>query len=175
MRFSGKVIWVVFGGALVALLWLLGAAIFALSVVGLPLARTAMEMAGLSLLPFGKEVVHVRLLGDETPASPTALARAIAHLANLLWLMTFGLVICLACLALGVACCLTIAGIPWGRRWFRLAGLSLWPVGWRVVSTDLATVGRQQAAVERFARYRQHGKRRRAVPAPPEAGQANRS
>ena len=28
MRFSGKVVWVVFGGALVALLWLLGAAIF---------------------------------------------------------------------------------------------------------------------------------------------------
>ena len=70
MRFAGNVIWFIFGGAYTALLWLLGAAIFALSIVGLPLTRAAIEMAKLSAFPFGKDVVHVREL-DGKGLTPT--------------------------------------------------------------------------------------------------------
>ena len=62
---------------------------------------------------------------------------------------------CLAAyLVLGVLCCLTVRGVPLGRQCFKLAGIAPWPAGQRVISTDLATVPRQQAAVERFARAR---------------------
>ena len=40
------------------------------------------------------------------------------------------------------------------REGEKLAGIAPWPAGQRVISTDLATVPRQQAAVERFARAR---------------------
>ena len=43
MRLAGNVIWFVFGGAFTALLWLLGAAVFALSIVGLPLTRADVQ------------------------------------------------------------------------------------------------------------------------------------
>jgi hypothetical protein len=45
--------------------------------------------------------------------------------------------LCAAHLLLGVLCCLTVRGIPLGLKCFRLSVLSLWPVGRRVVSTDL--------------------------------------
>lgn len=62
MRFVGNTIWFVFGGAILAVIWLLGAVVFAVSIVGLPLTRAAIEMAKISAFPFGKTVVHVREL-----------------------------------------------------------------------------------------------------------------
>ncbi len=154
MRFAGNAIWFVFGGAFTALLWLIGATLFALSIVGLPLTRAAIEMAKLSAFPFGKDVVHIRELDGKGVTATTAVTGAFGFGFNLLWLATFGLALCLSYLVLGVLYCLTIVGIPFGVQCFKLAGISLWPVGRRVVSTELATVARQQAAVERFARYR---------------------
>lgn len=72
MRFVGNVIWFVFGGAVLALIWLLGAVIFAVSIVGLPLTRSALEMAKMSAFPFGKTVVHVRELDGRVLSATTA-------------------------------------------------------------------------------------------------------
>jgi uncharacterized membrane protein YccF (DUF307 family) len=154
MRFAGNAIWFVFGGAFTALLWLIGAALFALSIVGLPLTRAAIEMAKLSAFPFGKDVVHIRELDGKGVTATTAVTGTIGFVFNVLWLVTFGLALCLSYLVLGVIYCLTLIGIPFGVQCFKLAGISLWPIGRRVVSTELATVARQQAAVERFARHR---------------------
>ena len=154
MHFAGSIIWFVLGGGWTALFWLVGAAVFSLIATGRPLSRAAIEMAGLSLSPFGRDAVHIRDLGGQDPARTTTCAGICGLSLNLLWMLTFGLWLCAAYLILGVLCCLTVRGIPLGGKCFRLAALSLWPVGRRVVSTDLATVPRQQAAVERFARVR---------------------
>lgn len=154
MHFAGRFVWFALGGGWTALLWLIGAGIAYLIVGGQPLARAAVEMAGLSMSPFGREAVHLRELGGQDPAPTTTAARLIGPALNVAWMLTFGLMLCAAYLILGVLCCLTVRAIPLGRQCFRLAGLSLWPVGQRVISTDLATVPRQQAAVERFARAR---------------------
>ncbi len=154
MRFAGNVIWFVFGGAYTALLWLLGAAIFALSIVGLPLTRAAIEMAKMSAFPFGKDVVHVRELDGKGVTATTAVTGTIGFVFNVLWLLTFGLALCVSYLVLGVIYCITIIGIPFGIQCFKLAGISLWPVGRRVVGIELARAARQRAAEERYARYR---------------------
>ncbi len=62
MRFAGNIIWFVLGGWYIALLWLVGGVVFALSIVGLPLTIAAFQMAKLSAWPFGQDVVHVREL-----------------------------------------------------------------------------------------------------------------
>jgi uncharacterized membrane protein YccF (DUF307 family) len=54
----------------------------------------------------------------------------------------------------GVLCCLTIIGIPFGLQAFKLAGLSLWPVGRRVVPIEVARAAREANAQERLAHYR---------------------
>ncbi|WP_370677765.1 YccF domain-containing protein [Pleomorphomonas sp. PLEO] len=152
MHFAGCLLWCALGGGWTALFWLIGAAVFSLTTFGRPLARAAIEMAGLSLSPFGRDAVHIRDLGGQDPVPTTAIASVLGFFLNPLWMLTFGLPLCAAYLVIGIFCYLTVRGRSLGLQCFRMAYLSLWPVGRRVISTDLATVPCQQAAVERFAR-----------------------
>lgn len=146
MRFAGNVIWFVFGGAVIAGLWLLGAFLFALTVIGLPISRAAIEMAKMSAFPFGKEVVHIRELDGQGLNAKTAATGTIGFIANVFWAGTFGWVLFLGYIFAGLINCITIIGIPFGLQAFKLAGLSFWPVGRRVVSVEMARVAREENA-----------------------------
>ncbi|MCF7647338.1 YccF family protein [Pseudochrobactrum asaccharolyticum] len=146
MRFAGNVIWFVFGGAITALIWLLGAAVFAISIVGLPLTRSALEMAKMSAFPFGKDVVHVRELDRKGVTAITATTGTIGFIFNILWACTFGIVLFFSYIIAGIINCITIIGIPFGIQSFKLAGISLWPVGRRVVSIEMAKAVREENA-----------------------------
>lgn len=154
MRFAGNVLWFILGGAITALIWLIGAIVFALTIIGLPLTRAALEMAKMSAFPFGKDVVHIRELDGKGITLSTGTTGTIGFIANLLWACTFGLVLFVSYIIAGVLNCLTIIGIPFGLQAFKLAGLSLWPVGRRVVSKELAALARQHAAEEKFNKLR---------------------
>jgi uncharacterized membrane protein YccF (DUF307 family) len=154
MRFAGNVIWFFLGGAVLALIWLVGAAVFALTIVGLPLARASIEMAKISAFPFGKDVVHVRELDAKGLSVKTAATGTIGFIFNVLWACTFGIVLFIGYMISGVINCLTIIGIPFGIQAFKLAGISFWPVGRRVVSKELANVAREQNARDKLARIR---------------------
>jgi Predicted membrane protein len=154
MRFAGNVIWFVLGGAITALVWIVGAGLFAISIVGLPLTRAAFEMAKLSAWPFGKEVVHVRELDGVGVTRVTAVTGTIGFIVNVIWACTFGLVLFFMYIVAGVLNCLTIIGIPFGIQSFKLAGISLWPVGRRVVSLELAHVAREANARDQLAKIR---------------------
>ncbi|WP_022710923.1 YccF domain-containing protein [Pseudochrobactrum sp. AO18b] len=146
MRFAGNVIWFVFGGAVLALIWLLGAAVFAISIIGLPLTRAAIEMAKMSAFPFGKDVVHVRELDRKGVTATTATTGTIGFIFNVLWACTFGIVLFFSYIIAGIINCITIIGIPFGIQSFKLAGISFWPVGRRVVSIELAKAVREENA-----------------------------
>jgi uncharacterized membrane protein YccF (DUF307 family) len=154
MRFAGNVIWFVFGGGFTALLWLLGAVVFAISIVGLPLTRAAIEMARMSAWPFGKDIVHVRELDHKGLSAETAVTGTIGFIFNVLWAITFGLGLFLSYLVMGVFFCITIIGIPFGLQCFKLAAISLWPVGRRVVSIETARRVREDAASTAAAAHR---------------------
>lgn len=154
MRFAGNVIWFVLGGWYTALLWLIGAVIFALTIVGLPLTRAALEMAKMSAWPFGKEVVHVRELDGRGLTAGTAITGTFGFIFNVLWAVTFGLALFVSYIVAGVLCCITIIGIPFGLQAFKLAGLSLWPVGRRVVPVEVARAARDRNAGVQLGRYR---------------------
>jgi uncharacterized membrane protein YccF (DUF307 family) len=154
MRFVGNVIWFVFGGAIVAVIWLLGAVIFAVSIVGLPVSRAAFEIAKMSAFPFGKTVIHVRELDGKGVTAGTSITGTIGFIANIVWLCTFGIVLFFGHIISGLICCLTIIGIPFGLQSFKLAAISLWPVGRRVVSVELAQVARGHNAQKQFEKIR---------------------
>lgn len=153
MRFAGNVIWFLFGGAVTALIWLIGAALFALSIVGLPLSRSAIELAKMSAFPFGKDVVHVRELDNKGLTATTAVTGTIGFIFNVIWALTFGWVLFLAHLIAGVVACITIIGIPFGIQSFKLAGISFWPAGRRVVPKEVARLAREKNAALALARY----------------------
>ena len=154
MRFAGNVIWFLFGGAFIAALWLFGAALFAISIIGLPITRAALEMAKLSAFPFGKDVVHVRELDAKGLNGTTAVTGTIGFVANVLWASTFGVLLFVSYLIAGVLNCITIIGIPFGLQSFKLAGISFWPVGRRVVSVELADLARHENAKTKLAQLR---------------------
>lgn len=154
MRFAGNAIWFVLGGWYTALFWLVGAAVFALSIVGIPLTIAALQMVSLSAWSFGREVVHVREFDGKGVTLATATTGMIGVVVNVIWALTFGILLFLSYLLAGILCCITIIGIPFGLQAFKLAGISLWPVGRRVVTIELATLARQEAAQAKMDKYR---------------------
>ena len=52
-----NVVWIVFGGAWMALGWLVAAVIMAITIIGLPWTRAALNIALYTLLPFGQMAV----------------------------------------------------------------------------------------------------------------------
>ena len=154
MRFAGNVIWFFLGGAVIAVVWLIGAVVFALTIIGLPLTRAALEMAKLSAWPFGKDVVHIRELDAKGITSTTATTGTIGFVFNVIWACSFGIALFFMYLIAGILNCITIIGIPFGLQAFKLAGISLWPVGRRVVSSELATLARTENAKLKLAQLR---------------------
>ncbi len=154
MRFFGNVFWFIFGGAVLALIWLIGAALFALSIIGLPLTRAALEMAKMSAWPFGKDVVHIRELDQKNVSGTSAMVGTIGFIANIVWACTFGVILFIMYIFVGILNCITIIGIPFGLQAFKLAGISFWPVGRRVVSSELAQAARKANAEKKLKKMR---------------------
>ena len=123
----GNVLWLVFGAGIGCFLfWLIAAGLLALTIVGLPFAFGAFRIALFAALPFGQRLVPV----DE-PIPGTALA-------TVLWIILAGIWLALLHGIAGIAYCLTIIGIPFGLAHFKLASVSLSPIGKRVVPVGAA-------------------------------------
>jgi uncharacterized membrane protein YccF (DUF307 family) len=58
-------------------------------------------------------------------------------LGNLVWFLVAGWWLALVHVLAGIAFCVTIIGIPFGIASFKLAAVGLFPLGKRVVETDL--------------------------------------
>jgi|SRR6056297_32491 len=52
-----NIIWIVFFGWEIAILNLISALIFALTIIGIPFAKQSIKLAKTSLLPFGKKII----------------------------------------------------------------------------------------------------------------------
>ena len=151
MRFIGNLLWFIFGGWYLALSWLIGALVFAVTIIGLPLTRSAIEMAKLSAFPFGKDVIHIRELDGK---DDNALTGTIGFIFNILWCISFGWILFIMYLIAGIISCITIILIPFGLQSFKLAGISFWPVGRRVVSKEMAEIARKDKAQKEFDKIR---------------------
>ena len=52
-----NLLWIVFGGLWMAIGWLIAAVIMAITVIGIPWARAAFNIASYTMLPFGRKAV----------------------------------------------------------------------------------------------------------------------
>ncbi len=127
-----NLLWIVFGGLWMAVGWLIAAAIMAITIIGLPWARAAFNIASYTLLPFGRRAVSRRdYLGEEdTDTGPLGL------LGNLIWLILAGWWLALGHLITAILLAVTIIGIPFAWAHLKLAGLALWPIGKMIVEAD---------------------------------------
>src|SRR5262245_20075408 len=120
-----NVLWIVFGGLWMAVGWVIAAVIMAITIIGLPWARAAFNIAAYALIPFGyKAVSRAAYSGrEDIGTGPLGL------IGNIIWLVLAGWWLALGHLFTAVLLAVTIIGIPFAWAHLKLAGLALWPIG----------------------------------------------
>ena len=119
-----NILWLLFGGILTAVEYLISSLLLMITIVGIPFGMQTLKMASLALWPFGKEVRS----GSHSDG-------CLYVLMNVLWLLLGGIWICVSHLVFGAILCITIIGIPFGLQHFKLASVALMPFGKDIVST----------------------------------------
>ena len=124
-----NLLWIVFGGLLMAAGWALAALIMAITIVGLPWAWSAITIASYTLFPFGHKVVSRAAYTGRQDIGTGPLGM----IGNLIWLLLAGWWLALSHLITAALLAITIIGIPFAWAHLNLALLALWPIGKIVV------------------------------------------
>jgi len=121
MKLLGNIVWIIFGGLLSAIGWWLAGIIWCITIIGIPVGVQCFKFSKISLCPFGKEIVYDGGVGS--------------LFLNIIWILVSGIELALGNLILGCLCCITIVGIPFGLKFFKIARLALLPFGSRIVKS----------------------------------------
>jgi uncharacterized membrane protein YccF (DUF307 family) len=124
-----NILWILIGGAWMAAAWLIAAVIMAITIVGLPWARAALNIAVYTLLPFGQKAVRRDSLTGRSDIGTGPLGL----IGNLIWLVLAGWWLALGHVLTAVIWAVTIIGLPFAWAHFKLAGIALWPIGREIV------------------------------------------
>jgi uncharacterized membrane protein YccF (DUF307 family) len=121
--------WIVLGGAWMAAGWLVAAIVMAITIIGLPWAKAAFNIAIYTLLPFGQQAVR----RDDLTGQPDIGTGPLGVIGNVIWLVLAGWWLALGHLVTAVVLAVTIIGIPFAWAHLKLAGIALWPIGKEIV------------------------------------------
>ncbi|MCF8366871.1 MAG: YccF domain-containing protein [Bacteroidales bacterium] len=122
MNMLGNLIWLIFGGIVVAIEYIVASILLMLTIVGIPFGTQTLKLGMLALWPFGS-----------TTVSHPGSSGCLSTLMNILWIFFGGIWIALTHLLFGVLLAITIIGIPFARQHFKLATLALTPFGREIV------------------------------------------
>jgi uncharacterized membrane protein YccF (DUF307 family) len=129
IRLILNILWFVMGGWIAGLLWILGGALLAITIVGLPYTGAAWRIAGFAFWPFGKEIVSREVVTGRSDIGTGPLGFVL----NIIWFVLGGWYIALSHLLIAFAEAITIIGIPFAIKDFQLALIALAPIGREVV------------------------------------------
>jgi uncharacterized membrane protein YccF (DUF307 family) len=118
MSTLGNLLWIIFGGFIIFILYVFGSLILMITIVGIPFGIQTLKMAGFALMPFGREAIP----GERASG-------CLYLLMNIIWILFAGIEIALMHLVLALICAITIIGIPFAVQHVKLAGLALVPFG----------------------------------------------
>lgn len=118
MSLLGNIIWLIFGGLLAGLGYIVGGLLLCLTIVGIPFGVQSIKIGWATFAPFGKEIV-------ELPEANSPLRLIF----NVIWLILFGWEIALAHAGSALLLAITIIGIPFALQHLKLIPLALLPFG----------------------------------------------
>ncbi|MCL4858060.1 MAG: YccF domain-containing protein [Caldilineaceae bacterium] len=118
MSLLGNIIWLIFGGLIAGLVYIIGGLLMCLTIIGIPFGLQSIKLGFASFAPFGKEVVE-----RENANSPLRLVF------NVIWIVLFGWEIVVAHLVFALILAVTIIGIPFAKQHIKLVPLALLPFG----------------------------------------------
>jgi uncharacterized membrane protein YccF (DUF307 family) len=126
VRIVLNVIWLVFGGLLMALGYAVAGVVMFILIITIPFGIASFRIALFCLWPFGRTLIR----RDD--------AGAASLIGNIIWFVLAGWWLALGHLVTGVLMCLTIIGIPLGLANFKLIPVSLTPFGREIVDIEEA-------------------------------------
>jgi uncharacterized membrane protein YccF (DUF307 family) len=126
VRLLLNIIWLVFGGLLMALGYAIAGIVMFILIITIPFGIASFRIAGFCLMPFGRTIVR----RDD--------AGVASLIGNIIWFILAGLWLALGHLLTGILMCLTIIGIPLGLANFKLIPVALTPFGREIVSVEEA-------------------------------------
>jgi uncharacterized membrane protein YccF (DUF307 family) len=118
MSCLGNLIWLVFGGFMAGIGYILGGLVVCLTVVGAPFGVQAIKLGTVTMFPFGRQ-----LIVTEEASQPLYVTL------NILWAIFFGWEIAVAHLTSALLLAITIIGLPFAHQHMKLLPLSLAPFG----------------------------------------------
>ncbi len=119
-----NVLWLIFGGLLLALGYAVAGLICFLLVVTIPFGIASFRMANYALWPFGRTVV-------QKPSAGVGSA-----IGNVIWFIVAGWWLALGHILTAIAQAVTIIGIPLAIANVKLVPVSLFPLGSEIVDVD---------------------------------------
>jgi len=120
-----NLLWLVLGGVWMAIGWGVAAVVMAITIIGIPWARAAFNIAVYTLLPFGYKAVS----RDEHLGRGDIGTGPLGLVGNIVWLVLAGWWLALGHLLVAIVLAVTIIGIPFAWAHLKLAGIALWPIG----------------------------------------------
>ncbi len=127
-----NVLWFIAGGFIAGLAWILAGVIMAITIIGLPWARSCFMLARFSFWPFGYDIIaRDQLHGEHDLGTGT-----LGTIGNVIWFVLAGWWLALMHISAAIALAITVVGIPFAWQHIKLAVASLFPVGKSVVTTD---------------------------------------
>lgn len=118
MALLGNIIWLIFGGFVSGLGYIIGGLSLCLTIIGIPFGLQSIKLGWATMTPFGKEVTAL-----EDADSP------LRTIFNVIWIVTFGWPIALSHLVHGAILAITIIGLPFAKQHFKLIVMALLPFG----------------------------------------------
>lgn len=118
MNLLGNLVWLLFGGFVSGVGYILAGIGLCLTIVGIPFGLQTIKIGFATFLPFGKEVVEL----DDANST-------LRVVFNVIWLVLFGWEIAVVHLAHAAILAITIVGLPWALQHVKLVPLALFPFG----------------------------------------------
>lgn len=118
MSLLGNILWLIFGGLIAGLGYIIGGLLLCITIIGIPFGLQSIKIGVATFAPFGKEVVE-----GENANSPLRV------IFNVIWIILFGWEIAIAHLFSAFLLGITIIGIPFALQHIKLIPLALLPFG----------------------------------------------
>ncbi|MBQ3404136.1 MAG: hypothetical protein IJG63_01800 [Oscillospiraceae bacterium] len=135
MGLGRYLLWFAFGGIIMGISWIIAGLIWAVSIIGMPMGTQCFNISKYCFMPFGKTVrndgggsvmeYNNPLVGDKNWGSGADVPLAL----RIVWLIIPGVFLALEAAVIGVLQCVTLIGIPFGKKSFKIAKLALNPFG----------------------------------------------
>ncbi len=120
-----NIVWLIFGGFIVVIGYLIGSIILCITIIGIPFGIQCFKLAALAIAPFGREIRE-----KEPPGG------CLAIVMNVIWIILPGLELALFHLFMALLFAITIVGLPIATQHLKMTRLAILPFGFEVRDID---------------------------------------